>query len=249
VVAGRPAQAVRGGLTTQADPRVIRRTAGADSLFAIFRSGDVVQTLGASQTATLLQPTSDANGNKMTEQVLAVGPAASQIAIKQLGTNGGGFFNVNSAHPFENPTPFSNFLELLAILLIRRRCATPSAGCWQHLAKAILARAPLPALLGRRRGWQQATSLVRQACRTAALPCSLAATWRRGRWDRQLRLAYGDHGAFNGSVNTMHDSDAARGWSPGLMVGQSFGGISPTLRYAVRHCGCLRRRSDGRAHA
>jgi K+-transporting ATPase ATPase A chain len=50
--------------------------------------------------------------------VLAVGPAASQIAIKQLGTNGGGFFNVNSAHPYENPTPFSNFLELLAILQI-----------------------------------------------------------------------------------------------------------------------------------
>ena len=54
----------------------------------------------------------------LTEQVIAVGPAASQIAIKQLGTNGGGFFNVNSAHPFENPTPLSNFLELLAILEI-----------------------------------------------------------------------------------------------------------------------------------
>ncbi|MFZ2424122.1 MAG: potassium-transporting ATPase subunit KdpA, partial [Anaerolineae bacterium] len=55
---------------------------------------------------------------------LAVGPAASQIAIKQLGTNGGGFFNVNSAHPFENPTPLSHFLELLAILLI------PAALCY-----------------------------------------------------------------------------------------------------------------------
>src|SRR5512147_2811782 len=52
------------------------------------------------------------------KQVLAMGPAASQIAIKQLGTNGGGFFNVNSAHPFENPTPLSNFLESLSILLI-----------------------------------------------------------------------------------------------------------------------------------
>ncbi len=51
-------------------------------------------------------------------QTIPLGPAASQIAIKQLGTNGGGFFNVNSAHPFENPTPFSNFLEMLAILLI-----------------------------------------------------------------------------------------------------------------------------------
>jgi K+-transporting ATPase ATPase A chain len=52
------------------------------------------------------------------EQVIPMGPAGSQIAIKQLGTNGGGFFNANSAHPFENPTPFSNFLEMLAILLI-----------------------------------------------------------------------------------------------------------------------------------
>ena len=52
------------------------------------------------------------------EQTLPLGPAASQIAIKQLGTNGGGFFNVNSAHPFENPTPLSNFLEVLAILVI-----------------------------------------------------------------------------------------------------------------------------------
>jgi K+-transporting ATPase ATPase A chain len=52
------------------------------------------------------------------KQVLAMGPAASQIAIKQLGTNGGGFFGTNSATPFENPTPFSNFLEAVAILLI-----------------------------------------------------------------------------------------------------------------------------------
>ena len=56
------------------------------------------------------------NQSTLKEQVLAVGPAASQIIIKQLGTNGGGFFNVNSAHPFENATPLSNFLEVLAIL-------------------------------------------------------------------------------------------------------------------------------------
>jgi K+-transporting ATPase ATPase A chain len=52
------------------------------------------------------------------EQSIPGGPAASQVAIKQLGTNGGGFFSVNSAHPLENPTPFSNFLQMLAILLI-----------------------------------------------------------------------------------------------------------------------------------
>jgi len=87
-------------------------------------SQGVVQTFSSYQTATLLQPTVDANGNAVTEQVLAVGPAASQIAIKQLGTNGGGFFNVNSAHPFENATPFSNFLEMLSILVI------PAALCY-----------------------------------------------------------------------------------------------------------------------
>lgn len=54
----------------------------------------------------------------VTTQTLPMGPAASQIAIKQLGTNGGGFFNANSAHPYENPTPFSNFIEMLAIFLI-----------------------------------------------------------------------------------------------------------------------------------
>lgn len=57
-------------------------------------------------------------------QTIAVGPVASQVAIKQLGTNGGGFFNTNSAHPLENPTPLSNFLEMLAILLI------PAALCY-----------------------------------------------------------------------------------------------------------------------
>jgi K+-transporting ATPase ATPase A chain len=69
-------------------------------------SQGVVQTFSPYRTVALLQPTTAANGNTVTEQVLAVGPAASQIAVKQLGTNGGGFFNVNSAHPFENSTPF-----------------------------------------------------------------------------------------------------------------------------------------------
>jgi len=78
-------------------------------VFAVVLTGQgVVQNFSAYQTATTVQGQ---------EQVLPMGPAASQIAIKQLGTNGGGFFNTNSAHPFENPTPFSNFLELLAILL------------------------------------------------------------------------------------------------------------------------------------
>ena len=67
------------------------------------------QNLGPYVTATTLE------GGR---QVLAQGPAASQIAIKQLGTNGGGFFNANSAHPYENPTPISNLVEMVMILLI-----------------------------------------------------------------------------------------------------------------------------------
>jgi K+-transporting ATPase ATPase A chain len=69
----------------------------------------VVQTAAPCATATTLEGA---------QQTIPLGPAASQIAIKQLGTNGGGFFNANSAHPLENPTPISNFLEMLAILLI-----------------------------------------------------------------------------------------------------------------------------------
>lgn len=75
----------------------------------------VLASQGVVQT---LKPYAKAQTLEGAEQVIAVGPAASQIAIKQLGSNGGGFFNANSAHPFENPTPLSNFLEILAILLV-----------------------------------------------------------------------------------------------------------------------------------
>jgi potassium-transporting ATPase potassium-binding subunit len=79
-------------------------------LFAIVLVGQgVVQNFKSYETAQTLQGA---------HQVIPMGPAASQIAIKQLGTNGGGFFNANSSHPFENPTPLSNFLEMLFILLI-----------------------------------------------------------------------------------------------------------------------------------
>jgi K+-transporting ATPase ATPase A chain len=76
-------------------------------------SQGVVQTFHPYAVSQTLDQTS----NVLT-QTIPLGPAASQIAIKQLGTNGGGFFNTNSSHPFENPTPFSNFLEMLSILLI-----------------------------------------------------------------------------------------------------------------------------------
>ncbi len=81
-------------------------------------SQGVVQTFSEYKSVTSLQ-----TGES---QLIAVGPAASQVAIKQLGTNGGGFFNANSAHPLENPTPFSNFLEMLSILLI------PAALCYTY---------------------------------------------------------------------------------------------------------------------
>jgi len=79
-------------------------------------SQGVIQNLKPYQKVSLMQTAG--------EQVIPMGPVASQIAIKQLGTNGGGFFNTNSAHPFENPTPLTNFLEMLAILLI------PAALCY-----------------------------------------------------------------------------------------------------------------------
>ena len=108
------------------------------ALSVVLVSQGVVQTFNEHATIQLIeklefdqpkvgddgQPLKDAQGQPLTEkmttaeQTIAVGPAASQIAIKQLGTNGGGFFNVNSAHPFENPTPLANFLEVLAIFLI-----------------------------------------------------------------------------------------------------------------------------------
>jgi K+-transporting ATPase ATPase A chain len=81
-------------------------------------SQGVVQTFGGYVSALLLEPTKASGGGTVTQQLIAVGPAASQVAIKQLGTNGGGFFNANSAHPFENPTPLANWFELLAILLL-----------------------------------------------------------------------------------------------------------------------------------
>lgn len=79
-------------------------------LAIVLVSQGVVQTLGAYREVTMLQ-----SGET---QIIPLGPAASQIAIKQLGTNGGGFFGMNSAYPLENPTPFSNLLQLLSILLI-----------------------------------------------------------------------------------------------------------------------------------
>src|SRR5580658_3584300 len=97
---------------------------GALIVAVLLVSQGVVQTFQPYETVRLLQATKDADGKAVTDQVLAVGPAASQIAIKMLGTNGGGFFNANSAHPFENPTGFSNFVEMTALIVL------PAALCY-----------------------------------------------------------------------------------------------------------------------
>jgi K+-transporting ATPase ATPase A chain len=81
-------------------------------------SQGVIQNFGPFVKADLVQPLTASDGKLVKQQTLPMGPVASQEAIKELGTNGGGFFNANSSHPFENPTPFSNFLEILLILLI-----------------------------------------------------------------------------------------------------------------------------------
>ncbi|MEJ7808215.1 MAG: potassium-transporting ATPase subunit KdpA, partial [Telluria sp.] len=108
-------------------------------LFAAFLMGQgVIQNFSAYQQVQLIEPVAyaiaktDANGQPLTDaqdqavmqsitattQTIAMGPVASQEAIKMIGTNGGGFFNANSAHPYENPTPLSNFVQMLAIFLI-----------------------------------------------------------------------------------------------------------------------------------
>ncbi|MBP0591709.1 potassium-transporting ATPase subunit KdpA [Paraburkholderia sp. LEh10] len=105
---------------------------------AIFMSQGVIQNFKSYrdvptlQTTTYSAPKTDAQGNAVKDakgnpvmvdtpvktQTIAMGPVATQEAIKMLGTNGGGFFNGNSAHPFENPTPFSNFVQIFSILII-----------------------------------------------------------------------------------------------------------------------------------
>ncbi|MFA9466600.1 MAG: potassium-transporting ATPase subunit KdpA [Velocimicrobium sp.] len=87
-------------------------------------SQGVVQNFNDYETVDLLEPITLSDGAVVTQEVVPMGPAASQIAIKQLGTNGGGFFGVNSAHPLENPTIFSNLIQMISILLI------PAALCF-----------------------------------------------------------------------------------------------------------------------
>jgi potassium-transporting ATPase potassium-binding subunit len=206
-------------------------------------SQGTVQILSASRTVPLLQATQDDQGNVVREQVLALGPAASQIAIKQLGTNGGGFFNVNSAHPFENPTPLSNLAEMLAILLI------PAALCytfgkmvgdtrqgWAVLAAMMLVFAGLVALAV---GTEQngnlalASSGVDQAASGVQAGGNMEGKEVRFGVANSALWATATTVASNGSVNSMHDSYTPLGGLVplvGMQLGEViFGGVGSGL--------------------
>jgi K+-transporting ATPase ATPase A chain len=172
-------------------------------------SQGVVQTWSAYGSGALLEATKDADGKAITDQIIALGPAASQVMIKQLGTNGGGFFNVNSAHPFENPTPLANFVEMFSILVI------PAALCvtfgemvkdrrqgWAVLAAMFVIFLPLL--------WLCATQEQGTNPALVSLPIEHAGNME----GKEVRFgitnsalwATATTAASNGSVNAMHDS-------------------------------------------
>ncbi|HUI71837.1 MAG TPA: potassium-transporting ATPase subunit KdpA [Spirochaetia bacterium] len=161
------------------------------------------------------------------EQIIPMGPAASQIAIKQLGSNGGGFFNANSAHPFENPTPFSNFLELVAILLVPaavpftfgRMVRDRTQGRAIFAAKTALFAIGLVAILFAEYGFNGMTGgHGTMEGKETRFGISASALW-----------AEATTVVSNGSVNSMHDSFSPLGGMVpmlNLMVGEViFGGI------------------------
>lgn len=174
------------------------------------------------QTTHYTETTKDAAGHATTREVpvttqtLPMGPAASQIAIKQLGTNGGGFFNVNSAHPFENPTPLSNFFEMLAILLI------PAALCytfgtmvgdrrqgWALLAAMLVIFVPLLLVCT---GAEQAGNPLLHGLGVDQHASALQAGGNMEGKETRFGIvnstiwATATTAASNGSVNAMHDS-------------------------------------------
>jgi len=199
-------------------------------------SQGVPQTFDKYATVTLAQPVSydnpkngpdgqalkDEKGNPVaakataTEQTIPLGPAASQIAIKQLGTNGGGFYNVNSAHPLENPTPLANFLEMLAILLI------PASLCytfgkmtgdtrqgWALLAAMMILFVALlaPAYVGEGAGNPVLGKLGADQVASATNPGgNMEGKEVRFGVANSALWAVATTAASNGSVNAMHDS-------------------------------------------
>ncbi|MEW6511506.1 MAG: potassium-transporting ATPase subunit KdpA [Bacteroidota bacterium] len=206
-------------------------------------SQGVVQNFSEFRAVRLVEPARDAKGRTVTEQLLPMGPAASQIAIKQLGTNGGGFFNANSAHPYENPTPLSNLLELLSILLI------PAALCltfgemvgdrWQGWAILAAMMIIFVVLLGTAMHSEQAGNPA-----LAAWGIDQSANDLQGggnmegkevRFDiaNSVLWAAATTAASNGSVNSMHDSYTPIGGFVALFMMQLgevvFGGVGSGL--------------------
>ena len=191
-------------------------------------SQGVVQTLSPYKKVALIQPVSyvqsatNAAGKTVQRtvwvkhQILPLGPAASQIAIKQLGTNGGGFFGVNSAHPFENPNPISNFLEVLAILLIPAglcytfgRMVGDTRQGWAILAAMLIIFVPL--MIGC--VWAEHTGNPKIAA--LGVNQTPSALMSGGNMEgKETRFGVTDSAiwatvttaASNGSVNSMHDS-------------------------------------------
>ena len=174
------------------------------------------QTFKPSVTVPLMQATVDSNKKPITDQVIALGPVASQEAIKMLGTNGGGYFNVNSAHPYENPTPFSNFFELEAILLIAAAlCYTfgkmvgkPREG-WAILAAMTVIFVPLLWLCvaSEQHGNPALTKLGVTQAATALQPGgNMEGKDVRFGIANSALWASATTAASNGSVNAMHDS-------------------------------------------
>jgi K+-transporting ATPase ATPase A chain len=195
------------------------------------------------------QPVKDAAGNAVsetvtvTEQTLPMGPAASQIAIKQLGTNGGGFFNVNSSHPFENPTVLSNFLEVLAILLI------PAALCytfgkavgdtrqgWAVLAAmtVIFVGATIAAMTFEQQGNPRLAALGSEQTASAEQSGgNMEGKETRHGIGASALWAVATTSASNGSVNSMHDSYTPLGGLVPMLMMQLgevvFGGVGSGL--------------------
>jgi K+-transporting ATPase ATPase A chain len=185
-------------------------------LAIVLVSQGVVQSLAGYHHATMITAVTDADGKAVASQVIPMGPAASQIAIKQLGTNGGGFFSVNSAHPFENPTAVSNLFQLLSILLIgAAACHTfgkmvkDERQGWAILAAMTVIFVGLLAvcLVSEQRGNPMLSALgVDQAASELQAGGNMEGKEVRFGITNSALWATATTAASNGSVNSMHDS-------------------------------------------
>jgi K+-transporting ATPase ATPase A chain len=206
-------------------------------------SQGVVQNFSAYQPVSLLDPTPGTEGQIVTEQLLPMGPAASQVAIKQLGTNGGGFFNVNSSHPFENPTPLANFLEVISILLIAAAlCATFGVMVGDRrqgvallgAMTAVFVLLLLPCVAAEQAGNPRLAALgVDQTASALHSGGNMEGKEVRFGIASSAEWATATTAASNGSVNAMHDSFTPLGGLVPLFMMQLgeviFGGVGSGL--------------------